>query len=104
MIKKRITNDLNAIEYEKAFWQKIFHPINALVMVYLAVPFVFGPLRNSQYGQKLMIGGLISFSFYVMNSVISSVTVFYRLAPQFTQLIPCTFFIILGFIIAKNTR
>ncbi len=50
-------NDFN---YRFAFWQRIIQPLTTAVMMILAIPFIFGPLRSSTIGSKLMVGaGLV---------------------------------------------
>ena len=62
IIQNRTKNELNANTYSFAFWSKIFQPLLIILMVVLAVPFVFGPLRsvsiypiNGRYSRGLFI-------------------------------------------------
>ena len=74
VIKSRIAQELNATEYERAFWMKMTQPFAALVMVFLAVPFAFGPLRSASMGLKILIGVLVGFSFHTLNSIFGPLT------------------------------
>ncbi len=69
VIKSRIAQELNAIEYQRAFWLKIVQPFAALVMIFLSVPFAFGPLRSASLGLKILVGVLVGFSFHTLNSI-----------------------------------
>ncbi|ROR32889.1 LPS export ABC transporter permease LptG [Inmirania thermothiophila] len=49
-------NGLDARRYEAALWAKLLSPLTNLLIVALAVPFVFGPLRSSSAGARLAAG------------------------------------------------
>lgn len=60
-------NDLETRRYRQAFWTKVVIPFSILTMVLLAVPFVFGPMRDAGQGQRVIFGVLIGVGFYVLN-------------------------------------
>lgn len=60
-------NDLETRRYRQAFWTKVVIPFSILAMVLLAVPFVFGPMRDAGQGQRIIFGVLIGVGFYVLN-------------------------------------
>lgn len=92
VIKQRQKNGLNVQNYAIAFWTKIFQPFSVLVMVYLAIPFVFGPLRSSSVGLRLLVGIIIGFSFHVINSIASQMPVVINMPPMLALAIaPCLF-------------
>lgn len=68
----------NVRNYELGYWQRIILPITTLVMMLLAIPFVFGPLRSSSMGSKLMIGALVGFGFYILNRFCGSLSQIYQ--------------------------
>ena len=57
----------NPKHFELAFWQKVAQPIGAGIMVVLAIPFVFGPLRMATAGKRILLGALIAMGFYFLN-------------------------------------
>ena len=69
LITQRKMHELNVLNYEIAFWTKIFQPLAILVMVYLAIPFVFGPLRSASVGLRLLVGIILGFAFHVINAI-----------------------------------
>jgi lipopolysaccharide export system permease protein len=96
VIKSRLAQELNATEYERAFWLKISQPFAALVMVFLAVPFAFGPLRSASFGLKILVGVLVGFSFHTLNSIFGPLTAVLGLSPMLAAMIPSFMFFVIS--------
>jgi len=96
-IHHRLKNELNAENYELAFWSKIFQPIVILMMVFLAVPFVFGPLRSVSVGSKALVGIFVAFTFHTLNNLFAPLAIVYQLPPILAVLLPIVVFSGLGF-------
>lgn len=71
-------NELNIQRHEVAFWSKIFVPISTALMVFLAVPFVFGSLRSVAISQRLLNGILVGILFFLLNEGITRMGVVYE--------------------------
>lgn len=69
-IKIGEANKLDVQECRVALWKKISHPFVILVMIFLAIPFAFGPLRYSSVGFKIIIAIFVSIIFYTLNSIL----------------------------------
>ncbi|HSX20951.1 MAG TPA: LPS export ABC transporter permease LptG [Gammaproteobacteria bacterium] len=104
VIKSRVAQDLNAIEYQRAFWLKMMQPFAALVMVFLAVPFAFGPLRSSSMGLKMVVGILMGFTFHTLNSIFGPLTSVVGLSPMVAAMVPAMVFLILGYVLVLRVR
>lgn len=74
-------NDLDVQRYRQAFWTKIVIPFSVVVMVLLALPFVFGPLRNVGAGQRVIFGVLVGVTFYLFNLTLSHSGLVFGLSP-----------------------
>lgn len=81
-------NRLDDRRYVTAFWARIAKPVSVLVMLLLSLPFVFGPLRSSSAGQRLVAGMLVGIGFYVFNSMFMQSGVVFGLNPLFTAWFP----------------
>ncbi len=81
-------NGQSAISYEVAFWSKMVMPLVTLVMVFLAVPFVFGVLRSVGIGQRIFAGSIIGIGFFLLNKVFGHMAVVYELNPLFAASFP----------------
>jgi len=104
VIKSRIAQELNATEYQRAFWLKIVQPFAALVMIFLSVPFAFGPLRSASLGLKILVGVLVGFSFHTLNSIFGPLTAVTGLSPMLAAVIPTSVFLVLGAWMVRRVR
>jgi len=98
----RLSNNLDAKAYQLAFWQKLFQPLAILVMMFLAIPFVFGSLRNATMGFRLLIGVLIGFSFYTLNQLFGPLSQVYAIPPVIAAMLPILLFLLVGLFLLKN--
>jgi lipopolysaccharide export system permease protein len=95
-IEQREQNDLQSIPYQIALWTKVFQPMVVLVMVFLAVPFVFGPLRSVNMGFRIVCGIVMAFVFHMLNSLFAPMAVVYSLPPILAVLAPIALFSVIG--------
>jgi lipopolysaccharide export system permease protein len=70
------------------FWQKIFAPLTIVIMCLMAFPFVMGSQRQSNTGQRLLIGILIGLSFVVIDRVLTQLGVQFGFNPLLVALSP----------------
>ena len=82
------SNGLDDTAPQFALWKKLALPLTVMVMVFLAVPFVLGPLRDSGAGQRLFIGVMIGIGFYVLNEVAGSLGQVYKWPAPLAALAP----------------
>jgi lipopolysaccharide export system permease protein len=68
-------NRLDAEVERLVFWQKIFAPLTIVIMCLLAFPFVLGSQRQSNTGQRLLIGILLGLSFAAVDQVLTQLGV-----------------------------
>jgi lipopolysaccharide export system permease protein len=68
-------NRLDAEVERLIFWQKIFAPLTIVIMCLLAFPFVLGSQRQSNTGQRLLIGILLGLSFAAVDQVLTQLGV-----------------------------
>lgn len=82
------SNGLDAASYQHALWNKVAAPFITGVMVFLAIPFVFGPLRSVGVGHRIFVGGLLGIGFYMVNQVFTYVGVVYNINPVVSSFLP----------------
>ena len=97
-IEYRQRNDLETQRYELAFWKRLVAPFTSLVMLFLAVPFVFGPLRERGAGQRLLVGVLVGLGYYLLSQTLSHTGQVYGLPPLLSALTPPLLFLGWGLI------
>lgn len=81
-------NELDSYRYRLAMWMRVVTPVSILVMVVLALPFVFGPLRSAGVGQRLMVGVLVGVVFYIANRTVANSGAVFGLPATFTAWFP----------------
>lgn len=103
-IEQRSQNDLQVIPYQIALWTKVFQPLVILVMAFLGVPFVFGPLRSIHMGFKIVCGIALAFIFHMLNSLFAPLAVVYTFPPVLAVLTPIVLFGAIGVWIMRRVR
>lgn len=89
-------NGQKAEQYLLELYRKIISPITILVVILLAASTIFGPLRSSSMGARVVFGIIIGFSFYAINQIFAPFTIFWGIPP----LLGAAFPTVLVFIIA----
>ena len=72
-------NGLSSSSYVQAFWSKLATPMITGVMILLAVPFVFGPLRSVSVGQRVLVGVLTGVAFHLITQMSNYVGLVFQL-------------------------
>lgn len=97
-------NGLDASRYDLAFWRRVLAPVAGLVMLFLSIPFVFGPLRDAGTGQRLLWGVLVGVAFFLLNRTMSQVGQIYGLSAFFSALLPSLIFFGGGLWVLRKVR
>ena len=84
------------LNYELDFFQRIFQPLTTLVMMMLAIPFIFGPLRSSTMGSKLLVGATVGFGFHILNRFFGPVSQVFQWPPILAAIGPTCVFALIG--------
>jgi lipopolysaccharide export system permease protein len=95
-------NNQNTSTYSLSFWQRILQPLATLVMVWLAIPFVFGPLRRATMGLRIVLGAAVGFCFITLNQFFGPMSMVYQLPPFIAAILPIILFSIAAWILQKR--
>ncbi len=91
---------LSANQYEFQLWKRIFQPLATIVMIGLAIPFIFGPLRTVTMGLRVLIGVVVGIGFYTLNEFIGPFSLVYQIPPLWSAAMPVILFAIVdGFLL-----
>ncbi|MFQ5470570.1 MAG: LPS export ABC transporter permease LptG [Gammaproteobacteria bacterium] len=85
-------NELDSSRYSMKLWEKTILPFSTGVMVFLAIPFVFGPLRSVGIGQRILVGSLVGITFYMLNKMANYSGLVYELHPVISAVSPTLIF------------
>ena len=96
--KQLVLND------ELVYWQRLIQPLTTAVMMLLAIPFIFGPLRSSTMGSKLLTGAGIGFGFHILNRFLGSVSQVYQWSPVLAAVGPTVCFALIGMYLMRRVK
>lgn len=97
-------NGLDAGRYQFEFWSKLFAPFTNMLMLMLAVPFVFGSLRSANAGQRLLAGIVVGVVYYVTNLVAGQIATIYGLYPLLAATVSPLAFTVLALWLIRRVR
>lgn len=95
-------NGQDAARYELALWARLLMPVAIAVMLLLAVPFVFGPLRSVSIGQRILVGFLVGLAFFLVNQAFSHLGVVYNIPPLLSAALPAGVFLLLALLMLRR--
>ncbi|VAW64946.1 hypothetical protein MNBD_GAMMA08-1985 [hydrothermal vent metagenome] len=97
-------NELDSSQYELAFWIKVFTPISSLVMLLIAMPFVFGSQRSSGAGNRMLVGLLLGIGFYLLNRTVNHLGQVYHVYPFVSASVPVIFVAMISFYALRKVK
>lgn len=97
-------NQLDSREYELWFWSKLIAPFTIAAMIILALPFVFGSLRNVGAGQRILVGFLLGLGFYIFNQLMAKVGLVYQFPPVLAASLPTIVISIIAVYLLRRAR
>ncbi|MDH5571580.1 MAG: LPS export ABC transporter permease LptG [Gammaproteobacteria bacterium] len=97
-------NELDASPYKLAFWIKVITPFSSLVMLLIAMPFVFSSQRAGTAGARVLVGLLIGIGFFLLNQTINHVGQIYGFSPVISATFPVLFVAILGMLALRRIK
>lgn len=74
-------NGLDSRSYETALWARIARTAAVAIIVMLAVPFAFGPMRSTGTGTRTVIGILLGVAFFLLAKMMESGGAVFQLPP-----------------------
>ena len=81
-------NNLSAGRYETELWSRLSTTVTVVIMPVLALAFVFGSLRVSGSGGRIMIGVLIGLGYYLASEMIANSGQVYDFNPALVTWLP----------------
>lgn len=95
-------NQQDSTIYELSLWKKIVMPFSTLIMVMLAVPFVFGSVRTGGLGKRVFLGVMIGFFFSLLQSGMGYYSLAFNIAPALAALTPTILFLGLTIVLFRR--
>ena len=86
------SNEQSAQRYELALWRKVLSPVTVAVMLLVALSFIFGPLRETSMGARILLGVITGFAFHVSNEIFGPLAQVYQVPAVLGALLPSLVF------------
>lgn len=87
---------LNNSPYWLAFWKKLLQPVTTAALVFVAISFIFGPLRSVTLGQRVFTGVLVGFSFRIVQDLLGPSSLVFGFSPLIAVLLPILILVAMG--------
>lgn len=97
-------NDLDSSHYELAFWIKVFTPVSSLVMLLIALPFIFGSQRSGGAGNRMLVGLLLGIGFYLLNRTVNHLGQVNHVYPFISASAPIFFAAMVSFYVLRKVK
>lgn len=91
-------NRQDAAPYLRAFWGRVFYPINVLVLTFCSVPFAFGTLRTGGLGKRLFLGIALAIGYYFLQSAVVSMGAVYNFDLAVANALPSALLVLAAFV------
>lgn len=88
--------------FETIFWRKATMPLTVMVMMLCSFPFVFGSLRASSAGKRIVLATITGIAFQVVSQLLANMGLMLELNPLLTTLIPIAAILILGALLMRG--
>ncbi|WP_185268894.1 LPS export ABC transporter permease LptG [Halopseudomonas xiamenensis] len=94
---------LNNSQYWLAFWKKLLQPLTTAALVFVAISFIFGPLRSVTLGQRVFTGVLVGFSFRIVQDLLGPSSLVFGFSPLIAVLLPILVLVAMGAWLMRRT-
>ena len=98
------TQNLNTGKFELGFWTKLFQPLASLSLVLVAISFIFGPLRQTNLGMRVVVGLVIGIAFRFLQELLSPASLVFGFPPLLATLIPVLLCVTAGLILLRRAN
>ncbi len=97
------SNDLDSYRYRNAYHRRLFYAPILLLLVWLALPLVTGPVRQLSRGRRLALGLSAGLGMYILQQLSESVGAVYRWHPVFGIALPLAIGVFIGVGLYRKT-
>jgi len=77
-------------------------PVSVVVMLLLAMSFIFGPLRSVSMGARTIMGVIAGFTFFISNEMFGQASLVFQLRPLYGALLPSLVFSVIAIYLLKR--
>ena len=97
-------NELNADIYELALWERFSTVLSILVVILLALPWIFGSVQSAETGKRFFVAVLLGLSYIIVSRIFGNLAIGYHLPAWLGTFSPIILFSLPGFYLLKAIR
>ena len=97
-------NSLNSQRYETEFWSRIARTVTVVLMPILALAFVFGSLRSSGSGSRILVGVMIGLGYFLASEMTANSGQVFDLDPALVTWLPSIAFFAITILALSRVR
>jgi lipopolysaccharide export system permease protein len=95
---------LNTDKFQLGFWTKTFQPIASLSLVFVAISFIFGPLRETTMGMRVVSGLVTGIVFKFVQDLLSPASLVFGFPPLIATTTPILICLVSGYVLLRRAN
>jgi lipopolysaccharide export system permease protein len=88
--------ELNSIPHQLAFWRKSLQPLATVALVFVAITFIIGPLREVSMGVRIVAGMITGIAFKFVQDLLTPASIVFGFSPVLATLVPILLCFVFG--------
>ena len=97
-------NELNADVYELALWTRFSSVLSILVVILLAIPWIFASVQSATMGKRFFMAILLGLSYVIVSRIFANLSIGYDFPLWLGAFAPLILFSLLGFYLLRVIR
>ncbi len=93
---------LNSAKFELGYWRKVLQPFATLALVFVAISFIFGPLREATMGMRVVSGLVIGIVFKFVQDLLAPASIVFGFSPVIATIVPIAICTVAGFFLLRR--
>ena len=93
---------LNSNKFEMGYWRKVLQPLATIALVFVAISFIFGPLREATMGTRVVSGLVIGIVFKFVQDLLSPASMVFGFSPVVAIMIPILICVAAGYLLLRR--
>ncbi|MCB1692301.1 MAG: LPS export ABC transporter permease LptG [Pseudomonadales bacterium] len=89
-------------KFELGFWRKALQPAATIGLVFVAISFIFGPLRESTMGMRVVAGLVVGILFKFVQGLLSPASLVFGFSPLIAVIIPIVLCLAFGAVLLRR--
>ena len=97
-------SELNTDVYELALWTRLSTMLSILVVILLAIPWIFGSVQSAAMGKRFFTAVLLGLAYIIASQIFGNLSISYHFPAWLGAFLPVILFSLLGFYLLRVIR